>query len=86
MSVNYGRVAPRIRLRQEIFDSLEPSENENIETISINASVDILKFEHIAGPVTATVIVEVTIEDALEHVIQSADTVHSLFVVSAGQN
>ena len=84
VSVNYGMVGRRIGLRQEIFDSLEPSENENIEAISIIASNDIVKFEHVAGPVTDTMTVKVTIEDPLEHVIQSADAVDSLFVVSAG--
>ena len=83
--VDYGTVAPRIRLQQEIFDSFESSENENIEANSIIVSMDIVQIEHIAGLVAVTVIVKVMIEDAFEHIVQSADAVHSLFIVSAGQ-
>ena len=82
--VDYGRVAPRIRLQQEIFDSIESSENENTEAISIIVSMDIVKVEHIAGLVAVTVIAKIMIEDAFEHIVQSADAVRSLFVVSAG--
>lgn len=51
LSVNYKRVAPAIRLYQEISNSLKPSKNEAIETISIDASMDIVKFEDLARPV-----------------------------------
>ena len=81
----YGRVVPRISLRQEIFDSLEPSKNEDVEAISVVASTDIMKIKHLVRPATDSVRVKVMIEDALEHVVQNAYAIHSLFVVAARQ-
>ena len=75
-----GRVVARIRLSQEILDSLEPSKNEDVEAHSIVAPTDNVGFEHDVGPATDSVRVKVMIEDALEHVVQNICAIRSLFV------
>lgn len=77
----YHTVARRIRLHHDIFDSLNSSKNEDIKAVSVVVSPKIMVHEHVAAYAVDIRILKLPVKNTLEHVVQSANSVTSIFVV-----
>ena len=77
----YRRVARKIRLRHDIFNSLNSSENEDVKAVREPESIGNMVIQHIAEQVVLIPRVELPVENILEHQVQRAKSVTSHLVV-----